>query len=120
MRRVGDLAYQDLQTGHIVLCAFISPFRHNRHLLREKFNAEDFIEVFVDTPLAVCEQRDVKGLYKKARAGIIKDFTGIDSPYEKPLHPDVHLRNDTLCSADKSAEQIISYLLNRTFHQSSH
>lgn len=120
MRRVSDLAYQDLQAGHIVLCAFISPFRHNRRLVREKFKQGDFIEVFVDTPLAVCEHRDVKGLYQKARAGIIRDFTGIDSPYEKPLHPDIHLKNDTEYSADQSAEKIISYLLNRTFHQSSH
>ena len=104
IRRVGDLAYQHLQAGHIVICAFISPFRHNRNLVRQKFNANDFIEVFVDTPLAMCEQRDVKGLYKKSRAGIIKDFTGIDSPYEKPLDAEIHLKICLLYTSDAADE----------------
>jgi bifunctional enzyme CysN/CysC len=75
----------------IVLVSFISPFRAERQMARERFGEGEFLEIFVDVPLALAEQRDVKGLYKKARAGQIPNFTGIDSPYEAPEHPDLRL-----------------------------
>ncbi|MEG1653014.1 MAG: adenylyl-sulfate kinase, partial [Hafnia sp.] len=87
IRRVGEVAKLMQDAGLIVLSAFISPHRHERQLVRELLPEGRFIEVFVDTPLAVCEQRDPKGLYKKARAGEIKNFTGISSAYEAPEQP---------------------------------
>jgi len=110
IRRVGHMAHQLVDAGMIVLCAFISPFRESRDSVRALFHEGDFVEVFVDTPLQVCEHRDVKGLYQKARAGEINDFTGIDSPYEKPLNPEVHIQADTEVSIKASAELILSYL----------
>ena len=91
IRRVGEVAKLMVEAGMIVVTAFISPFRADRDGVRALFSEGDFLEVFVDTPLEECERRDVKGLYAKARRGEIKDFTGIDSIYEKPLSPDVHL-----------------------------
>jgi len=87
MRRVGEVAKLLLQTGTIVVCAFLSPFRADREIIAELVGKDRFLEIFVDCPLEVCEQRDVKGLYQKARLGEIRDFTGIDSPYEPPLQP---------------------------------
>jgi adenylylsulfate kinase len=110
IRRVGQLAQQLVNDGLVVICAFISPFRKDRDNVRALFREGQFIEVFVDTPLEICEQRDVKGLYKKARAGKIKDFTGINSPYEKPLIPEIHLKIDNHSSSKKSAELILRYL----------
>lgn len=89
IRRLSEVASLMVDAGLIVLTAFISPFRDDREMARRTVGAERFIEVFVDCPIKVCEQRDVKGLYKKARAGEILDFTGISSPYEAPIHPDV-------------------------------
>lgn len=89
IRRVAEVSKLMMDAGLIVLSAFISPFEEDRNLARHVVGSENFIEVFVDCPLDVCEQRDVKGLYKKARAGVVKNFTGITSPYERPLHPDV-------------------------------
>ncbi len=80
-----------VDAGLVVLTAFISPFRSERDMARQMFESDEFIEVFVDTPLEICEQRDAKGLYKKARAGDIPNFTGIGSPYEEPEHPDITL-----------------------------
>ena len=94
IRRVGEVAKLMVDAGLIVLVSFISPFRAERQLARELFADGEFIEVFVDTPLAECEQRDTKGLYAKARRGELKNFTGIDSPYEPPLAAEVHLRYD--------------------------
>lgn len=109
IRRVGHMAHQLVDAGMIVLCAFISPFRESRENVRALFNKGEFIEVFVDTSLEVCEQRDVKGLYQKARAGEINDFTGIDSPYEKPLSPEIHIKADTEVSIEASAAFILNY-----------
>ncbi|MBB4655368.1 bifunctional enzyme CysN/CysC [Xanthomonas sp. F14] len=94
IRRVAEVARLMADAGLIVLVSFISPFRAERQLARERFDAWEFVEVFVDVPLAVAEARDVKGLYRKARAGQIPNFTGIDSPYEAPEAPEVHLHAD--------------------------
>ena len=119
IRRVGLMAHQLVEAGMIVLCAFISPFRESREKVRALFNDGEFIEVFVDTPLKVCEKRDVKGLYKKARAGQIKEFTGIDSPYEKPLMPEVHIKYDKpdelINSAFESTDIIMQYLIDHHY-----
>ena len=94
IRRVAEVARLMTDAGLIVLVAFISPFRAERRMARERFAAGEFLEVFVDAPLAVCESRDVKGLYAKARAGQLRNFTGVDSPYEPPEQPELHLRSD--------------------------
>jgi adenylylsulfate kinase len=109
IRRVGEVANLFSDSGLIVLTAFISPFESDRNLVRELTRPGDFIEVFIDTPLKVCEQRDPKGLYKKARAGEIKDFTGIDSPYEAPSQAEVHVMNDGI-TIEAAAQQVIDYL----------
>ncbi|MDN6868445.1 adenylyl-sulfate kinase [Aeromonas caviae] len=93
IRRVGEVAKLMVDAGLIVLTAFISPFRAERQLVRNLVGEGEFVEVFVDAPLAVCEERDPKGLYKKARAGEIRNFTGIDSAYEAPENPEIHLLN---------------------------
>lgn len=109
IRRIGAVAEIFSQTGTIALTAFISPYRSDRDKVRNTVKQGEFIEVFVDAPLEVCEQRDPKGLYKKARAGEIKGFTGIDAPYEQPLSPEL-----VLLAAEKTpdmlAAEIISYL----------
>jgi bifunctional enzyme CysN/CysC len=110
IRRVGEVAKLMADAGLIVLTAFISPFRAERELVRSMLPAGEFVEVFVDTPLEVAEQRDVKGLYKKARAGELKNFTGIDSPYERP--EDVEIVIDTTrMSPEDAAEAIVHRLL---------
>lgn len=91
IRRIGEAAKLFVDAGVIVLTAFISPFRSDRAMVREIVEGDEFLEIYVDTPLDVCEQRDPKGLYKKARRGEIKNFTGLDSPYEPPIAPEVHL-----------------------------
>ena len=91
IRRVGEVAALLVDTGVLVLTSFISPYRSDRAAVRQ-IVGEDFVEVFVDAPLEVCEARDPKGLYKKARNGEIAEFTGISAPYEAPEHPDLHLR----------------------------
>ena len=96
IRRVGEVAKLMVDAGQVVLTAFISPHRAERDMVRELLEDGQFIEVFVDTPLAVCEARDPKGLYKKARAGELKNFTGIDSEYQPPEAPDVHLEGEQL------------------------
>jgi len=112
IRRIGAVAGIFAQTGIIALTAFISPYRIDRDKVRDTLQQGDFIEVFVDTPIEVCEQRDPKGLYKKARAGEIKGFTGIDDPYEEPLSPEL-----VLLAAEKTpdilADEIISFLKDK-------
>ncbi len=93
LRRVGEVAKLMVDAGLVVLAAFVSPYRAERAAIRARLPEGEFIEVFVDTPLSECEQRDPKGLYKKARAGEIKHFTGIDDPYEAPEQADIHLLN---------------------------
>ncbi|WKY58283.1 adenylyl-sulfate kinase [Vibrio sp. SNU_ST1] len=94
IRRIGEVAKLFVDSGTIVITAFISPFIADRAQVRELLSSKQFLEVFIDTPLSVCEQRDPKGLYKKARAGEIKNFTGIDSMYEAPLTPDIHVETE--------------------------
>ena len=110
IRRVAEVARLMVDAGLIVLVSFISPFRAERRMARERFAAGAFIEVFVDAPLALCEQRDVKGLYAKARAGQLQHFTGIDSPYEPPEAPELHLLADR-DSALAMAEQVVRAVL---------
>lgn len=94
IRRIAEVSKLFLDAGIVVLTAFISPFKEDRQQAKEIVGPENFIEIFIDTPLHICEQRDVKGLYKKARAGKIPNFTGIDSPFEIPEHPDIHIRTE--------------------------
>ena len=112
IRRIGEVAKLMTDAGLIVLTAFISPFRAERDMVRSMLPDGEFIEIYVDTPLDVAEARDVKGLYKKARAGELKNFTGIDSPYEAPLDPDIRI-NTTAQSAVEAADDIIRQLLGR-------
>jgi len=114
IRRVGEVSKLFVDSGLIVISAFISPFEKDRELAKSLVNKEEFIEIFIDTPLAVCEQRDPKGLYKKARDGEIKDFTGIDSPYEQPTNPTIHIYNDTN-SIKKTCMQIVNYLVSNKY-----
>ncbi len=110
IRRVGEVAKLMTDAGLIVISAFISPFRIERQMVREMMQAGEFIEVHIDTPLADAEKRDVKGLYKKARAGQLKNFTGIDSPYEAPLTPEIRI-DTTGMSAEEAADLIVEKLL---------
>jgi adenylylsulfate kinase len=110
IRRIGAVAQLFAQAGLISLTAFISPYRRDRDMVRATMGPGDFIEVFVDTPLDVCEARDPKGLYKKARAGEIKGFTGIDDPYEAPLAPELTLFAANRTPEDLAAE-VIDYLV---------
>ena len=109
VRRVGEVARLFTDTGFIVIVAFISPFRKDRDSIRMAMALGRFVEIFVDSPLEICEKRDVKGLYKKARAGIIEDFTGISSPYEPPLSPEIHLRTDKE-AINESVNKVLNYL----------
>ena len=110
IRRVGEVAKLMADAGLIVLTAFISPFRAERDMVRAMLPESEFVEIFVDTPLEVAEARDVKGLYKKARAGQLKNFTGIDSPYEPPEHPDIRV-NTVEMSPAEAAEYIVRQLM---------
>ena len=112
IRRVGEVAKLMADAGLIVLTAFISPFRAERHMVRRMLAEGEFIEVFVDTPLEDAEKRDPKGLYAKARAGELKNFTGIDSPYEAPENAEIHI-DTTAMSADEAADHIVEKLLSR-------
>ena len=114
IRRIGEVAKLFVDSGLLVSSAFISPFNADRQMVRELLADGEFIEVFIDTPLVVCEQRDPKGLYQKARAGEIKNFTGIDSAYEAPINPEIHVE-----TADKSveecAQQVVQYLQQQKY-----
>ncbi|MBE3606329.1 adenylyl-sulfate kinase [Campylobacter sp. RM13119] len=111
IRRVGEVAKLFVDSGLIVLTAFISPFKSDRQIARNLVKDDEFIEVFIDTPLEICEQRDPKGLYKKAREGVIKNFTGISSPYEAPQAPQVHIKTDG-CSVQECANIVVKYLID--------
>jgi len=111
IRRVAEVSKLMMDAGLIVLVSFISPFRAERQMARDLIGETGFMEVFVDAPLAVCEERDVKGLYAKARAGKIANFTGIGSPYEAPESPDIHLRSDQESAAD-SATRVVKLLVS--------
>jgi bifunctional enzyme CysN/CysC len=109
IRRIGHVAELMTQAGLIVICSFISPYAAERALVREMLGEGEFLEIFVDTPLAECERRDPKGLYAKARAGLIKNFTGIDAPYEAPLAPELRIDGMAL-DADAAAEAVLALL----------
>lgn len=109
IRRIGEVSKLFVDAGTIVLTAFISPFQRERDTVRSLVKEDEFIEVFIDTPLEVCESRDPKGLYKKARTGEIPNFTGISSPYEAPAKPEIHIKNDKIPIEDVT-QKIIDYL----------
>ncbi|XQW85938.1 adenylyl-sulfate kinase [Thalassotalea piscium] len=114
IRRISEVGKLFIDSGLIVSTAFISPFASDRKIAKEMLDDGEFIEVFIDTPIAICEQRDPKGLYKKARAGEIKDFTGIDSNYDVPVTPDIHIETEHL-SVLQCAQQIIDYLITHQY-----
>lgn len=107
IRRAGEVAKLLFDAGLIVVCAFISPYRRDRQMVRSTFGHGNFIEVFVNTPLNVCESRDPKGLYKKARQGILKNFTGISDPYEEPQSPEL-----TIDTSHHSVDECTTKILN--------
>ena len=109
VRRVGEVAKLMVDSGLFVLSAFISPFRAERALVGGLLDPGKFIEIYVDTPLAICEQRDPKKLYQKARQGLIANFTGIDSAYEAPLRPDVHLKTAEM-SIEACVEAVLAHM----------
>jgi adenylylsulfate kinase len=112
IRRVGEIAKLFIEAGVITLTAFISPFKQDRDRVRKLVAEGDFIEIYCDCPLEICEQRDVKGLYKRARAGEIKDFTGISSPYEPPDAPELVVQTGAL-SLEECVDQVIALLTSR-------
>ncbi|WP_033828896.1 adenylyl-sulfate kinase [Bacillus andreraoultii] len=112
IRRIGEVAKLFVDSGTIVSTAFISPFRGDRLQVRNLFNKDEFIEVYVHCPLSICEDRDPKGLYRKARNGEITDFTGITSPYEAPLHPEIMIDSSEV-TIDESVQLIIDYLIDK-------
>jgi adenylylsulfate kinase len=114
IRRIGEVAKLFVDSGTVVLTAFISPFREDRNQVRRLLEENEFIEVYVNCPIEECEKRDPKGLYKKARSGQIKQFTGVDSPYEEPLSPELTIESHRF-SVEECALQIINYLKTKQF-----
>ncbi|RLA76941.1 MAG: adenylyl-sulfate kinase [Epsilonproteobacteria bacterium] len=114
IRRIGEVSKLFVDAGTIVLTAFISPFQRERDAVRALVGEGEFIELFIDTPLAVCESRDPKGLYQKARKGEIPNFTGISSPYESPRKPEIHIVNDNI-TIDDITQQIIDYMKEKEY-----
>jgi len=119
LRRIGEVSKLFVEAGVIVLTAFISPFREDRERVRSLMPHGDFLEVYVDCPIEVCEERDVKGLYRKARAGEVKEFTGISSPYEPPEKPEltVNTEQETL---EESVQKVLSLLNERSIIKTDH
>lgn len=114
IRRIGFVASEIVRHGGVVICAAVSPYRATRNDVRNMVGSDHFVEVFVDTPIEVCEERDVKGMYAMARRGEIKGFTGIDDPYEPPLHPEITL-NTVTHTPEENAELVINYLIEQGF-----
>ncbi len=114
IRRVGEVGKLLVDSGLIVLSSFISPFKNDRKIVRDLVKDGEYIEVFIDAPLEVCEKRDPKGLYKKARDAKIKNFTGIDSVYEIPSKADIHICSDKI-SVEKACEEIIELLVEKGY-----
>jgi adenylyl-sulfate kinase len=110
IRRMAAISRLFLEAGLVVISCFISPTRRIRQMARTIIGASDYCEVFVNAPLEVCEERDPKGLYKQARMGDLKDFTGIDSPYEPPENPDIEIRTD-LCTVSEAVDQVLDFIL---------
>ncbi|KIJ15621.1 hypothetical protein PAXINDRAFT_114852 [Paxillus involutus ATCC 200175] len=121
IRRIGEVSKLFADSGCITIAAFISPYRADRDIARELHEKTSlaFIEVFVDAPLSVVEQRDPKGLYRKARAGEIKNFTGISAPYEDPEKPEIHIKTDQ-CDVTRAVEIIANYLVEHNYISSHH
>ncbi|MDN6309890.1 MAG: adenylyl-sulfate kinase [Psychroflexus sp.] len=111
LRRIAEVAKLFVDAGHISVAAFVSPLASDRALVKTIIGEKDFIEIFVDTSLEECERRDVKGLYQKARAGEIKNFTGIDAPYEAPKKPAIHIKTEEK-TVDQAVEEILNYIDN--------
>ncbi len=109
IRRIGEVSKLFVDAGLIVLTAFISPFKEDRNRVREMMQEGEFIEIFIDTPLRVCERRDPKGLYKKARKGEIAEFTGVSSPYEAPQEAELHIQTENM-SVSTAAKSVLEYL----------
>jgi sulfate adenylyltransferase len=114
IRRIGFVAAELVRHGGMVLCAAVSPYRSTRNDVRSMVGGDQFVEVFVDTPIEVCEERDVKGMYAKARRGEIKNFTGIDDPYERPENPEISI-DTTSHSPEENARRVIEYLVEQGF-----
>lgn len=114
IRRIGEVSKLFVDAGLIVICAFISPFRSNRQIVRNLVESGEFLEVFIGTPLEICEQRDPKGLYQKARSGEIPAFTGISSPYEAPATPEIHVQTVDQ-SVEESVDNIMKYLKEKGY-----
>ena len=112
IRRIAEVSKLLINTGMITICSFISPTHEIRQMARNIIGEKDFIEIFLNPPLEVCEKRDTKGLYKKARAGIIKDFTGISSPFEAPENPDLEI-DTSVVSIKESVDLIFSTIIDR-------
>jgi sulfate adenylyltransferase len=112
--RIGFVAQEIVRHNGVVICAAVSPYRATRDEVRGMVGSEQFVEVHVDTPIEVCEQRDIKGMYAKARRGEIKGFTGIDDPYEEPLNPELRL-GTTGCLPEDNARKILQYLIGKGF-----
>jgi len=112
IRRIGEVAKLFVDSGLIVITAFISPFKKDREFVRSLVEKGEFIEIFIDTPIELCQKRDPKGLYKKALKGEIKNFTGIDSPYEKPNNPEIILKPDSI---ENNLKTIINYLIKNKY-----
>lgn len=112
IRRIGEVAKLFVDSGQVVLTAFISPFQSDRNLVRELLEENEFFEVYVKCPLEDCEKRDPKGLYEKARKGIIPEFTGISSPYEEPKHPEIIIESNKF-QVEECVDQLINYLTSK-------
>ena len=117
IRRIGEVSKLMADAGLVVITAFISPFQSERNMVRQMMKKDEFVEIFVDTPIEVAEKRDTKGLYAKARSGKLKNFTGIDSPYEKPHSPEIRI-DTTKTDIDEAASLIVKYYLKSTGAQS--
>jgi adenylylsulfate kinase len=112
IRRIAEVSKLFLNCGVIVINCFVSPEAHMREKAKQIIGENDFLEIYVNTPLIVCEERDVKGLYKKARKGEIKNFTGIDAPFEAPIHPDLEIKTNEI-TVEKAVEKVVEFLLSK-------
>ncbi|MEK3937615.1 adenylyl-sulfate kinase [Sporosarcina sp. FSL W7-1349] len=114
IRRIGEVSKLFIDSGQVVFTAFISPFQEDRDTVRALLEEDEFVEVYISSPLEVCEERDPKGLYKKARAGEIPGFTGISSPYEAPVNPEITLHTDSH-SVEECVDQLVAYIKDRNW-----
>jgi adenylylsulfate kinase len=117
IRRITEMVKLFLEAGLIALTAFIAPFQEDRDIIKSRLGPDNYIEVYCDCPLHICEERDIKGIYKKARQGLIKDFTGISSPYEPPQSPDIVLQTNSQ-TIDACIDQLMHLLKSRSVFES--